>query len=280
MVSVKNVKTLSSINDLRLFELDDPEEDDGMMIEVSGYYFPSHGGQGAYYFAYNDTEYPDNGGTVIRAFDNAGTWYLLFDTINIRQFGAQCDEIDYGAATLSKEANTARAQAAVNYCAKNNIDLFVPAGTYSVTAIDFNPEKANGGGGRYKIFGEGAASVSDLSSCCQSLTGSIFKAIHRDVSDLHTAPFNATLRTYVHNNETKYMYCNGLVVRDLTFIGETADIVTIEDGITTRTPVPVFDARGAFKSQFKNLTIQNLHQDGSGFNLSDMDQLLVENVHK
>jgi len=92
---------------------------------VTGYYAPGDGGGGNYWYDSTDTTSTDNGGTIIVSADG-GRWKLTTQTmVSLRQFGGKGD---------GTTDDTAATQAACTWASTNNRAIYVPSGTYKITA--------------------------------------------------------------------------------------------------------------------------------------------------
>lgn len=142
--SVENISELRSIHGTFY----------GETVEVLGYYIVNDGGGGV--FLWDDTAtQSDDGGTVIESnIGGIGRWLRVMNGIvDVRWFGAKGN---YLSPSNIGQDDTVFLQAACDYVASNNLDLYFSKGKYRVTSaiiLDFGTLT---GRSRCNVFGDGA----------------------------------------------------------------------------------------------------------------------------
>lgn len=99
----------------------------GMQVKTSGYYQTHDNGQGEYKIIDDNTLLADNG-SIIALQNGLYAKIIINDkNINVKQFGAKGDNYTDDSQSIYK---------AVNYALDNNLDIYLPEGTYLINTLN------------------------------------------------------------------------------------------------------------------------------------------------
>jgi len=169
---VQDVTSASVVNTkASLTALDVTDLADNHLAITKGYISVGDGGHGVYYYD-SSSALTDNSGTILDPDSGSGQWLLIYDQINVRQFGATGDGTtdDATACQAAIDATTSRSGLG------EVLRLHWPAGTYLINSnlaltVDGSDFNWTGDGPKRTIIKASTSAVTEIFSLPNSALG-------------------------------------------------------------------------------------------------------------